>query len=83
MYVKKHSMKAFTANQNDVPPTKEGDYIEGLYKANNLDTILMFTNLGNYLFVPVREIQEFKFKDIGSHISNLIKVSDGENLLEV
>ena len=81
-YVKKHSLKAFEANKNEYPPTKEGDYIEGLYKVNNLDTILMFTNLGNYLFVPVREIQESKFKDIGAHISNLIKVSDGEKIVK-
>ncbi len=82
MYVKKHSIKAFSANQEEVPPTKEGDYIEGLYKVNNLDTILMFTNLGNYLFVPVREIQETKFKDIGSHISNIVKISDGEKIVK-
>ena len=81
-YVKKHSLKAFEANKNEYPATKEGDFIEGLYKVNNLDTILMFTNLGNYLYVPVREIQEAKFKDIGMHISNIIKVSDGEKIVK-
>lgn len=82
MYVKKHSLKAFGANQNEYPAVKEGDYIEGLYKVNNLDTILIFTNLGNYLFLPVREIGEFKFKDIGAHVSNYIKVSDGEKIVK-
>ena len=81
-YVKKHSLKAFSANENEYPAVKEGDYIEGLYKVNNLDTILMFTNLGNYLFVPVREILEVKYKDIGNHISSLIKVSDGEKIVK-
>ena len=81
-YVKKHSLKAFSANQEEYPTVKEGDYIEGLYKVNNLDTILMFTNLGNYLYVPVHEIPEAKFKDIGSHISNIIKVSDGERIIK-
>ena len=81
LYVKKHSLKAFSANQGEVPPTKEGDYIEGLYKVNNLDTILIFTNLGNYLYVPVREISETKFKDIGSHVSNIVKISDGEKIV--
>ncbi len=81
-YVKKHSIKMFTANENEYPAVKEGDYIEGLYKVNNLDTILLFTNLGNYLYVPVREISEAKFKDVGTHISNLIKVSDGEKIIK-
>ena len=81
-YVKKHSIKLFTANEKEYPAVKEGDYIEGLYKVNNLDTILLFTNLGNYLYVPVREISEAKFKDVGAHISNIIKVSDGEKIVK-
>ena len=81
-YVKKHSIKLFTANEKEYPAVKEGDYIEGLYKVNNLDTILLFTNLGNYLYVPVREISEAKFKDVGMHISNIIKVSDGEKIVK-
>ena len=80
-YVKKHSLKLFEANKDEYPTVKEGDYIEGFYKVNNLDTILIFTNLGNYLYVPVREISEAKFKDIGAHISSLIKVSDGEKIV--
>lgn len=81
-YVKKYSLKTFTSNDNELPPVKEGDYIEGLYKVNNLDTILMFTNIGNYLYLPVRELTESKFKDIGTHISNIIKISDGERIVK-
>ena len=41
-YVKKHSLKLFEANKDEYPTVKEGDYIEGFYKVNNLDTILIF-----------------------------------------
>ena len=81
-YVKKHSLKVMAANENEYPTVKEGDYIEGFYKVNNLDTILLFTNLGNYLFLPVREISESKFKDVGTHVSSIIKVSDGERIVK-
>ena len=81
-YVKKHSLKVMAANENEYPVVKEGDYIEGFYKVNNLDTILLFTNLGNYLYLPVREINESKFKDVGSHVSSIIKVSDGERIVK-
>ncbi len=81
-YVKKHSLKLFAANEKEYPPVKEGDYVEGLYKVNNLDTIVLFTNLGNYLYLPVREIQECKFKDLGTHISNIIKISDDEYIVK-
>ncbi len=80
-YVKKHSLKMFEANKDEYPAVKEGDYIEGLYRINNIDTILLFTNLGNYLYLPVRDISEAKYKDIGAHISNYIKVSDGEKIV--
>lgn len=81
-YVKKHSLKVMAANENEYPVVKEGDYVEGFYKVNNLDTILLFTNLGNYLYLPVREISENKFKDVGTHISSIIKVSDGERIVK-
>ena len=81
-YVKKHSLKVMASNENEYPFVKEGDYIEGFYKVNNLDTILLFTNLGNYLFLPVREINESKFKDVGTHISSIIKISDDEKIIK-
>ena len=76
-YVKKVSLKSYNMTNNEYPGVRENDYIEGFYKINNIDTVLLFTNLGNYLFLPVREIQEAKYKDIGTHISNYIKVSEG------
>ena len=81
-YVKKVSLKSYNMTNNEYPGVRENDYIEGFYKINNIDTVLLFTNLGNYLFLPVREIQEAKYKDIGSHISNYIKVSDGEKIVK-
>ena len=81
-YVKKVSLKSYNMTNNEYPGVRENDYIEGFYKINNIDTILLFTNLGNYLFLPVREIQEAKYKDIGTHISNYIKVSDGEKIVK-
>ena len=81
-YVKKVSLKSYNMTNNEYPGVRENDYIEGFYKINNIDTVLLFTNLGNYLFLPVREIQEAKYKDIGTHISNYIKVSDGEKIVK-
>lgn len=81
-YVKKVSLKSYNMTNNEYPGIRENDYIEGFYKINNIDTVLLFTNLGNYLFLPVREIQEAKYKDIGTHISNYIKVSDGEKVVK-
>ena len=39
-------------------------------------------NMTNNEYPGVREIQEAKYKDIGTHISNYIKVSDGEKIVK-
>lgn len=81
-YVKKISLKSYnSSNTQELPAVKENDYIEGFYKINNIDTIILFTNLGNFLYLPVRDIQEAKYKDLGTHISNYIKVSDDEKII--
>ena len=80
-YIKKISLKSYNSSEGQVTGLKEFDYVEGIYKINNLSTILMFTNLGNYLYVPVSEINEFKYKDIGMHVSNIVKISDGEKII--
>ncbi len=81
-YVKKVSLKSYNLSSAEYPGVKENDYIEGFYKMNNHDTVLMFTNQGNYLYVPVREIPECKYKDLGSHISNIIQISDEESIVK-
>ncbi len=79
-YVKRVSMRSYAAT-NENTTVKEGDYVIGLYELNTLDTILLFTDLGNYLFVPVHELPDLKWKDMGKHISNIIQISTGENII--
>ena len=77
-YIKRTSMRSFGASTMDDLTLKENDYVIGLYNMNTMDTLLVFTNLGNYLYIPVYEIPEAKWKDIGKHMSNVINVSESE-----
>lgn len=78
-YIKKVSVKSY--NSTDELNLREEDYVENIYKINNLDTLLLFTNLGNYLYVPVRDIPESKNKDLKDHISSFVSISDGEKIV--
>ena len=78
-YIKKVSVKSY--NLTDELNLREEDYVENIYKINNLDTLLLFTNLGNYLYVPVRDIPESKNKDLKDHISSFVSISDGEKII--
>ena len=80
-YVKRVSLRSYNANLEETL-LKEKDYIIGLYQMNTLDTLLLFTDLGNYLYVPVYEIPDLKWKELGKHISNIIKISSEENIIK-
>lgn len=80
-YIKKLSIKVYNSNNETEYVLKEKDYLIGLYKINNIDTIILITNLGNYCYLPVRDITECKYKDIGKHISSYIPLSEGETII--
>lgn len=79
-YVKRVSMRSFAASDEETG-LKEKDYVLGLYEANTMDTLLLFTDLGNFLYIPVYELPDLKWKDLGKHISNIIKISSDENII--
>lgn len=82
-YIKKLSIKVYNSNNETDYVLKEKDYLIGLYKINNIDTIILITNLGNYCYLPVRDITECKYKDIGKHISSYIPLSEGETIIAI
>ena len=77
-YIKRTSLRSYAASSIEDLTMKENDYIVGLYNMNTLDTLLVFTNLGNYLYIPVHEIPDLKWKEMGKHMSNVIQVSPEE-----
>ena len=80
-YVKRVSNKSYQASKDEEPLLKEGDYVIGLYELSTLDTILLFTSLGNYLYLPVHEIFDTKWKELGKHISNIIPLKENEFII--
>ena len=82
-YVKRTSLRSYQSSNPNEVTLKEGDYVLGLYELNTLDTILMFTNLGNYLYVPVHNLPVCVWKDLGKHISNIIKLDSDEKIISV
>ena len=80
-YVKRVSQKSYTSANGEPTILKPGDYITGLYSTTTLDTLLLFTNQGHYLYVPVHEIIEVKWKELGKHISNLIPLNAEEKII--
>ena len=80
-YIKRISQRSINASTNIPFGKKDDDILISLYKANTLNHLLLFTNKGNYLFVPVHKIEEFKWKDLGKHVSYLVKVNSDEKII--
>lgn len=81
-YIKRVSSRGYLSNNGEETQLKENDYVIGLYSINTLDTILLFTNLGNYLYIPVYEIPDAKWKDLGKHVSNIISLGSEEKVIK-
>ena len=80
-YVKRVSMRSFGARGEEDTGLKDKDYPIGIYEANTMDTLLVFTDLGNFLYIPVYELPDLKWKDLGKHLSNIIKITSDENII--
>ena len=79
-YVKRVSTKSFKSSDEETT-LKPGDYVTAKYLTSTRSNLLLFTNLGNYLFVPVHILPETKWKDLGKHISNTIMIKENEKIV--
>ncbi len=79
-YVKRVSLKSYKAS-NEETTLKPGDFIQNIYSVSTLDTLVLFTNLGNYLYIPVHILPDTKWKDLGKHISNTIIIKENERIV--
>lgn len=78
-YLKRIAPRYFKTDEET--KLKEGDIVSKIFTTTTLDTILMFTNLGNYVFLPVQNIPEVKHKDFGYHVSTLVNIEANERIV--
>lgn len=63
--------------------TEEDDFVENMYIASNLDTLLIFTNTGKVYTIKVYEIPESSRQSRGRLIVNLINLENEEKVRAV
>ncbi len=80
-YLKRANLKAYNAAKSN--GLKENDSVLFLKEVSTLDTLLIFTNLGNFIYLPVFKIPEAKFKEVGTFISTLVSTSANEKFVAV
>ena len=78
-YLKRVSPKSYNASEET--GLKPGDTVLNMYNASTLDKLLVITDLGNYLYIPVHDIPELKWKEMGKHVSNIVTVNPDERVI--
>lgn len=84
-YMKRTSMLSYTRSggELDNAGVKEGDVIRELLSVNTIDNLLLFTRKGQYYLLPVHQIPEFKWKDAGTAIVNIVPIPKDDSIVSV
>ncbi len=62
---------------------KENDLITHNFHSNTLNKVIAFTSKGNYLFIPIHTLVDSKWKNIGTHISNIVTIDTDEKIVNL
>lgn len=81
-YVKRTSQRSYAASNGQDFAMKESDRILAQLDMNTQDVLLLFTNKGNYLYCPVHELPDIRWKDMGQHIANIIPIDRDEDIVQ-
>ncbi|MBB4825997.1 topoisomerase-4 subunit A [Sporosarcina luteola] len=82
-YVKRTSMRSYSASNGAGQEMKESDFSLMESIMNTQHHMLLFTSLGNYIYQPVHELPDIRWKDLGQHISSIISLEPGEEVSAV
>lgn len=81
-YVKRTSQRSFAASNGQDFGMKDTDRILRKLDINTTETLLLFTNKGNYLYLPVHELPDIRWKDLGQHVANIVPIDKDESIIE-
>ncbi|WP_144548083.1 DNA topoisomerase IV subunit A [Bacillus sp. X1(2014)] len=81
-YVKRTSTRSYAASNGQDLAMKDSDRLLAQLEMNTKDVLLLFTNKGNYLFCPVHELPDIRWKDLGQHVANIIPIDRDEEIIQ-
>lgn len=80
-YIKKVPMKSFASANGEETAMKPGDYAINIYETTTLNKLIIFTKMGNYIYVPVNDVPWAKWKDLGKHVSNIVTTNPEDEVV--
>lgn len=80
-YVKRTSLRSYAASSADEVGKKDDDVLLYQLDSNTTYTLLLFTSKGHFLYIPVHELPDIKWKETGQHIANIIPIEKDEKII--
>lgn len=80
-YLKKVSMRSYGSSQKDVIALKEEDMPIFSAEVESTDYIVYISNQGRYGVILVHDIEEARWRDVGSHLNQYVKFEPNESLI--
>jgi topoisomerase IV subunit A len=80
-YVKRTSLRSYSASNGQDFGMKESDRILAQFEMNTTNVLLLFTSRGNYIYCPVHELPDIRWKDLGQHISNIVPLERDDEIV--
>ncbi len=81
-YIKRTSLRSFAASNGKDFAIKESDRLLYQTSIRTTDVLLVFTNKGNFLYLPVHQLPDIRWKDLGQHIGNIIPIDRDEQIVK-
>ncbi|HEB2389517.1 TPA: DNA topoisomerase IV subunit A [Staphylococcus aureus] len=82
-YIKRTSIRSYNASGVEDIGLKDGDSLLKHQEVNTQDTVLVFTNKGRYLFIPVHKLEDIRWKELGQHVSQIVPIEEDEVVINV
>ncbi|MFT4400754.1 DNA topoisomerase IV subunit A [Bacillus sp. SW14] len=81
-YLKRTSQRSYAASNGQDFGMKDTDRILHQFEMNTTDVLLLFTNKGSYIYCPVHQLPDIRWKDMGQHFSNVISIDGDETIVK-
>ncbi|OCA91971.1 DNA topoisomerase IV subunit A [Pseudobacillus wudalianchiensis] len=80
-YIKRTSLRSYSASGGKDLAMKETDRLLYKEEVHTTDVLLVFTSKGSYLYLPVHELPDIRWKDLGQHLASLVTLEKDESIV--
>lgn len=80
-YLKKVSLRSYNSSKPNEITLNEGDVPIFISQVQTLDQLIFVTNQGRYGHLMVHDIEEARWRDLGSHLNQYVKLEPKERVV--